>query len=149
MATVYRIETKEHKGLYGVKGVFMHCNNCDYGGSFLGSTPSHPAPISDPGINRPMHKDERCGFTDINQLFRWFSPKDVFAILQTGFVQVVRIEGACVTAVGERQCLFVPPRDYESKIREECYHVLYRPTIQKLASVFLQNENVLSRVPAL
>jgi hypothetical protein len=155
MATVYRLETKDHTGVYAIPGAFNGCNDDDDRPIFTGDTgPRRPTPYGDPGINRSQKKKEYCAFTDINQLFRWFCPKDILNILGLnhsldGYIYLVRVDNVCITAVGERQCLFTPPRDYNGDIREGEYHVVHKSEVQKLARIFIQSRDVLSRVPAL
>ena len=155
MATVYRLETKNHTGVYYAGGAFRDCDDDDMRDKFGGiAGNSRPTPQCDPGINRAcLRGHENCAFTSIEQLFRWFSPKDVLAIEGTntvhGYVRLVKIENVCIAATGERQCLFTPPRDYQGNIKESCYHVLHKSEIQELAGVYLQHRDILSRVPAL
>ena len=127
MATVYRFENKEHVGVYSCLGCFVDItdNTSIY-------DCHRPTPLADAGINRRQGDNERCGFESLEQLFDWFEPINVEELAIQG-VQLVEIRRVHITAHGDKQVLFMPPRDYLGNIKEKRYHVISQSNPRILA----------------
>ncbi len=106
MPEVIRIEHPEtKKGPYAEPhewGIALACmverHNTDYD--------KHPNPLEDKGIKRGMEKDkELCGFSDLWQLYRWFSKDEIIMLDSFGY-EITVIEDATITAAGKKQILF-------------------------------------------
>ena len=97
---VYRVENKEGKGCYR-KGYFTEWLTREHDLNFK----KYPPPHYDKGIDRLPVEGELCGFKDKEQALDWFTQEELSKLRKLGFY-LERIEGAEVTAIGEKQILF-------------------------------------------
>ena len=94
----YRVQDAQGMGPYHVHTFFtlMRHSRC----------PQHPGPYNDPGIQRGIRPEERCGFETLAELQTWFTPRELAMLRKLGYT-VVEVEGT-LTAKGQYQCLFIP-----------------------------------------
>ena len=107
MAIVFRVENAEGKGPY--QGFTIWCRDyTGYGNDVKdpwirdshGDT-DHPQPYQD-GLH--MTDEWFCGFSDLDQLDRWFTNQEIFDLLRHGFM-IVEIE-AEEAKYGDYQAIF-------------------------------------------
>lgn len=105
LGTVFRVEHKDTKeGCYRTSIVSDFLRGMLH---YHESTPDeHPNPLNDKGIDRCSEPDEYCGFKDAEQLLAWFTNKEIYQLDMLGF-EIVELEEVEITAVGEKQVLFL------------------------------------------
>ena len=112
MKYVWRIENE-----HGI-GPYRSCATCIDDSS----TEDHPTPHHDKKIGRYICYMEYCGFESIYSLYDWFTAEEIRELQYEGF-EIVKYEvgkEVQITAVGERQVLFVFLDEYtEEQIEDE------------------------------
>ena len=68
----------------------------------------HPNPQNDIGINRCISKNEFCGFESMESLNQWFTEEEIIELWWLDF-KAVELNDVEITAVGEKQILFIKP----------------------------------------
>lgn len=67
----------------------------------------HPMPLQDKGIKRHVKVEELCGFLNLEQVFNWFNKNELIMLKNLGYY-LVRLQVKEITAIGEKQVLFIP-----------------------------------------
>ena len=110
MQTIYRVEHEtSHIGPYheqDVSGSVMRILRM-----FDNKNRVIPMPLYDVGIDRSPNKNEFCGFIDEEQLHQWFSVEALQELKKLDFIVIQYVVE--VTAIGERQCLFIRDKENE------------------------------------
>lgn len=114
--TVYRVEHEtDGQGCY-----FGRWDTSDFLFNMIdrhsGDTDGHPNPQNDIGIDRCMGEKEFCGFNSMESLQQWFTENDLIELEQLNF-NVVELNDVKITAIGEKQVLFV-----KSEPEKICYN---------------------------
>ena len=100
MKTIFRVENKHGGGCY-TSGHFDE--------DFEHNNSEHPSPFNDIGIERPICREEICGFIDMKQVYNWFTQDELYIMEKDGyFLKEVEVEK--ITAIGQMQILAIKPK---------------------------------------
>lgn len=98
MAIVFRVENSEGIGPYRQNdNLDIIDNMANY---------NQPIPYRDNGIERDPLSDELCGFISEVQAYDWFSNYQLSLLKERGYT-LKKLEVKEITAIGEKQCLFI------------------------------------------
>ncbi len=114
IGTVFRIEHEDtgrgcYKGLEGTNDFLdamydKHAN-----------PRTHPNPYGDVGIGRNTKNYEFCGFKSMEQLKGWFTDEELSELGELGY-KIVELADVEITAIGEKQILFIKPEELDKKL---------------------------------
>lgn len=99
MRYIYRVENEEGFGCYYDHLPF------DFIDKHTASN-GHPRPQDDIKILRKMKRSEICGFLNLNQAEKWFTPNELLQLEEEGFY-LGRVKVKEITAIGESQVLAI------------------------------------------
>jgi len=99
---LYRVEDSDRQGCYA--SFPRSLEMLEMAERHVKTYDKHPNPTRDSGIQRHIDSDERCAFSDIEQLLDWFTEPELEMLRNNGF-NVVEFE-ATPTVIGAKQVLF-------------------------------------------
>ncbi len=125
IGTVFRIEHEEtgrgcYVDRYGTSTIFLDNMLERHNASSL-----HPSSDVDLGICRSVKLGtEFCGFKDMKQLYGWFTSEELWELENTGY-HIIKIEGVEITAIGNKQVLFLKPAEKICKNSENLLDIAF------------------------
>ena len=106
MKTIYRVENKKGNGCYRNLSDGLRVALDDVIDPYENLDDIQPSPEIDNGIMRSPHKNEICGFKNMDQVTDWFDSTELEILRRFGF-EVKKVLVQKITAIGECQVLAV------------------------------------------